>query len=355
MNNGSSKNPAKPNAALRLLFAQYYLGHHDSRLFIQWAGKQLVEGQDSPSLRILAGLSGHDSQETQFYLKRTIRELSIAWPEERSCLLHYCAETAREMVAGTMTPADGYNRIYRVVLALDYPRELRRWLGLECEFYPHEGAPDEDRQVARIIVKEARHFLALMDDYESAGVFRLTAQHSLSHLRELGWDVPDDAAAPPKAMPTPSDEQSGLNFFRTRVHNAQFDYLTIPRTYFCRAEFKSVTFECSDLSESMMCWNDWQHCHFSNADLSRCDLRRSSFEHCYFDGANLSGADLRGARFAHCSFRDALMKGAKLTKQFGFSRRWKARALKLSPEQVRDLDWVAKVGDEPPGGQGLSF
>lgn len=345
-----SQSASNPNPALCKLFAQYFLRDRELTPFIEWAGQQLVEGRDTPSLRILAGLSGDDSQETEFYLKRAFQELALNWPEEKICLLQLCAELASDIVAKRLEPNEGYNRIYQIAVHLDYPRELSRWIRLEVDFYPHEGVVDEKEKVAKCIVKEATRFLVLVKDYQNTNVFRLTAEHSFKHIRDSGWDAPDEASALPAKMPSVSDTELGLRFFRTCVSNEQFDDLTIPRTFYGRSEIKSVTFECSDLSESRMCWNDWEHCDFRGANLSGCDLRRSTFEYCYFIGTNLTGADLRGARFEKCSFSGAVMRGVKLEKQFRLSRWLRAKALKLSPEQIRDINWVTIVGEEPPGG-----
>jgi len=350
MSAATSHRTPKLDPALCRLFAQYFLRDHELKPFIEWAEQQLVEGRDTSSLRILAGLSGDDSQEIEFYLKKSFQELSLGWPEEKICLLQLCGDIASDIVTKNSDPNEGYNLIYKVALHMNYPRELNRWLRLDIEFYPHEGAHDEKEQVAKCIVKEAIRFSALMEDYQKTNIFRLTPENSIKYIRDLGWDVPDDSSAFLKSMPSETDGELGLRFFRTNVHNAQFDYLTIPRTYFGRSEIKSTTFEHSDLVESRMCWNDWQYCHFAGADLSGCDLRRSHFEYCYFNGANLKGADLRGACFDRCSFSNAVMKGVKLGKQFGFLSGLKAKALKLSPEQAREIDWVSSAGEEPAGG-----
>jgi len=141
------------------LFAQFWLRHSLPSAFVDWAVQELVRGKDSPNLRILAGLSGDDRSEVMLYLERALQELKVKWPEHRSCLLQYCRRVARRIVAGKITPGEGYNLIYEVILELEYPRELRGWLEIEMDFYRFEGADDETKQVELIIVEEAKRFV----------------------------------------------------------------------------------------------------------------------------------------------------------------------------------------------------
>ena len=350
MNTATLHPTAKLDPALCKMFAQYFLRERKISPFIEWAAQLLVEGPDTPSLRILAGLDGSDFQETEFYLKRSFQELGLIWPEEKPCLLQYCAEIASDIVAKQIVPVEGYNRIYQVALHLRYPEELLRWVRLEVKFYLYEDAKDEQEQIAKIILKEAARFLGLLADYQATQIFQLTALHSFEYLRSLGWEVPDAQDALPTGIPSFDDDILGLSFFRTNVSNEEFDCLTIPRTFFGRSEIKAVTFDYSDLSESRMCWNEWQYCHFEKTNLSGCDLRRSVFKSCYFNRTDLTGADLRGARFEKCSFEGANMKDVKLEKPFSFFGNKKAKDLKLSPQQIQEINWTSSAGEEPPGG-----
>jgi len=317
---------------------------------VDWATAQIVAGLDSPPLRILAGLSGNDREETEVYFIKALADLGIPRPDRRECLIHYCGDVAREILARSKPPLIAFNLFWRITMELGHPSVLQCWASLEADLdlMEYDEAPETKREEA--VRGVCRHFLPLLEDYTETGVARFSMARSLETLRARGWDMPASAAKIPKRMPAVEDEGTGAAFFRTRVEAEDFRDLTIPWTLFLRSEMVDCRFEYADLSESSMTWCDWKNCNFTKADLRGCDLRKSVFKDCAFYNAILDGADLRGTQFVDCRFGYASMKGAKLEKSIGFFTRFRSKQLRLSKEQAEQMTWTQSSGDEPRGG-----
>jgi len=173
---------------------------------------------------------------------------------------------------------------------------------------------------------------------------RRTYEESCCELRRLGWLKTGSIPPFPARRPRYDDpEPLGVQFFRTRVSDDQFENLTLPRTYFGRSEIRDMSFRDTDLSESTLCWNDFICVDFTDCDLSHSDLRAALFEKVNFSGADLSRTDLRRSDFQNCDFSGANLQGAKLTKPHGFR-------LNLSAEQESQVNWEKSDGEEPDGG-----
>jgi uncharacterized protein YjbI with pentapeptide repeats len=176
------------------------------------------------------------------------------------------------------------------------------------------------------------------------GSLKRTYEESCQFLQKNGWL---DAGVPfpdlPCKRPLFDDELLGVSFFRTRVMDAKFENLTLPRTFFGRSEIQNVSFAGSDLSESTLCWNDFVEVDFTGCNLSGCDLRAAFFDGVKFTGADLSGTDLRLSQYTNCEFSNACLMGAKLTKK-------QRQALQLSAQQEQQVDWQDSDGEEPGGG-----
>jgi uncharacterized protein YjbI with pentapeptide repeats len=124
-------------------------------------------------------------------------------------------------------------------------------------------------------------------------VKRLGYEESVRRLEEL--DIIEKGEAPtavPDRRPRFDDEVLGLQFFRTRLADADLSNLTLPGVFFGRSEIVSCSFRNADLYLSTMCWNDFIDVDFRDASLADCDLRAALFEGCKFDGAEMRGAIL---------------------------------------------------------------
>jgi uncharacterized protein YjbI with pentapeptide repeats len=120
---------------------------------------------------------------------------------------------------------------------------------------------------------------------------RRTYEESVRELERQGWIERGQApTAPPAQRPRFDDDALGVQFFRTRVEDADFSNLTIPGTFFGRSEILRTSFRSTDLRNSTLCWNDFVEVDFSDACLTSCDLRAATFDGCTFDRADLRGA-----------------------------------------------------------------
>jgi uncharacterized protein YjbI with pentapeptide repeats len=169
-------------------------------------------------------------------------------------------------------------------------------------------------------------------------------KESCRELQRQGYLEKGKIPPMPPGRPRDDDEEPlGVSFFRTCVRDADFENLTLPRTFVGRSEVGPISFRSSDLSQSTLCWNDFIKVDFSGCDLSESDLRASIFKRVKFVRANLRKADLRHSDFKHCDFTDADMRGTILARTQG-------RQLRLSRQQRKAIDWHAEAGEEPEGG-----
>lgn len=81
----------------------------------------LEDGCDSPSLRILAGLTAAEADEAKAVFERALAELHSAVPSKRNAVLCLARETAKEILSGAMAPYDGAKQIWE--LSLRIPEE----------------------------------------------------------------------------------------------------------------------------------------------------------------------------------------------------------------------------------------
>lgn len=336
---------------LRRLLADYWRGVIGPKALVEWATEQLVAGRDSSNLRVLAGLTGNDREETEHYFHRSLKELGVSQqPSREECLFQYCGDVARQVLNGSVPVLPAFEPLWSIAVELNYPPVLRCVSNLEVDLdvldYHQESA---ERKEAAVRDACAR-FLPILEGYTESGVARLTIHQSLDRLRRDGWEVPKSAEHLPKERPSADDESDGYRFFRTLARNEDFRDLTMPRTLFLRSEIDSCKFENADLSESSMTWCDWNNCSFTRADLHGCDLRRAVFKNCEFFDAILDRADLRGTQFIDCRLTYASMKGAILEKAFGLFSALRCSELKLSKDQERQIHWVTSAGKQPPGG-----
>src|SRR5215208_5660475 len=100
--------------------------------YVDWAGEMLVQGYDSYSLRILAGLERSASTfEAEDYFLRSAKELGISIPDSEAAVRAYACEIARQIVEGRLTGQEGVRALYRICLATEYDRDYLIWLELD--------------------------------------------------------------------------------------------------------------------------------------------------------------------------------------------------------------------------------
>lgn len=92
------------------LFGARALNTDTPELYTHWAEQQLIDGNPSESILILASL-GLDKQiersEVTFYFTRYLQESGIEWPSQRDSLRHYANLLCRKIISAEITPEQG--------------------------------------------------------------------------------------------------------------------------------------------------------------------------------------------------------------------------------------------------------
>jgi len=100
--------------------------------YAEWAGEMLVQGYDSYSLRILAGLGRLASTfEAEDYFLRSARELGLSIPDAEAAVRAYACEVAQQIAGGQLAGREGVRELYRVCIATEYDRDYLIWLELD--------------------------------------------------------------------------------------------------------------------------------------------------------------------------------------------------------------------------------
>jgi hypothetical protein len=93
---------------LAAMFGKRALRQLSSGDYVEWAGDMLVQGYDSHSLRILAGLDKFASTfEAEGYFLRSLKELNLSLPDSGGAIRAYACEIARRMIEGKITGREG--------------------------------------------------------------------------------------------------------------------------------------------------------------------------------------------------------------------------------------------------------
>lgn len=118
---------------------------------IAWAVSALEAGLDTGSLRILAGLRAHETDEIDDFLRRTLRELALERSDEAELRAAAC-RFARDAVQGRIDPATAERRL-RDVAWSSTDGELAAFR--ETDYY------DDDDTQARDVLEAARALLGV--------------------------------------------------------------------------------------------------------------------------------------------------------------------------------------------------
>jgi len=93
--------------SLRLLQAQWILGEARADLVPGICGDLLVDGYDTESLRVLASLTGAETERVADLLPRLFHEMDMGQPTGVQAAWCVAQSIARDIISGTVTPADG--------------------------------------------------------------------------------------------------------------------------------------------------------------------------------------------------------------------------------------------------------
>lgn len=142
------------------ILAERHLGSATSEDFVDWAVACLESNLDSKNIRILASLRKPlYSSEVDDYFNRSLKDLGWTMPEPRECLLEYARSIAKQIVSGDLPPLEGCRKIYDVVVALQYPRELMAWLYLDEGLHPANYSDLQGAEWDDAIMSEANRLV----------------------------------------------------------------------------------------------------------------------------------------------------------------------------------------------------
>ena len=150
-----------------VLFAKRYLETAVSENYVEWALELLEQGQDSPSLRILAGLfSPFNSFEVQDYFERSLKELHVDEPKESDAINSYSIYLCERIISGNIETISGMEALYRICIHLDYRGDYIVWLELSDAVLsikygetPYTYSSMKKDNIDKIILNEATNFL----------------------------------------------------------------------------------------------------------------------------------------------------------------------------------------------------
>ncbi|MHB0914899.1 MAG: hypothetical protein ACYC4M_04345 [Thermoleophilia bacterium] len=125
---------------------------------IDAATDALVEGLDTPSLRILAGLAEADGAEVKKMFDRSLDELNISLPNEREAALRLAQLICIEILTGQTHPYKGAKRIWKLSLQVN-DEEMPELDPFIYSFSEWEERPEDRKFFEDKIMIEAREFL----------------------------------------------------------------------------------------------------------------------------------------------------------------------------------------------------
>jgi hypothetical protein len=118
----------------------------------------LVDGCDSPSLRILAGIANAQSDEARSLFAQALGELELPFPTARDAVMILATDIATKVLDGTTTPFLGAQQIWE--LSLRAPQEhlpqLDTFIYAASEW---EDRPEDGNIFAEGVVAAARDLL----------------------------------------------------------------------------------------------------------------------------------------------------------------------------------------------------
>lgn len=142
------------------LLAQRHLRTIKVEQYVDWALACLESNIDTHSIRILASLQKPlYSSEVEDYFQRGLTELGWTLPSGRDCLLPYVRALAKQIASGAIAPVEGCRKIYKIVVALDYPADLSAWVYLDEGQLPGNLGDVEAAELDAAIVREARRLI----------------------------------------------------------------------------------------------------------------------------------------------------------------------------------------------------
>ncbi len=175
-----------PHLKFPLLVAHYVLGNLSYRHLPAMAQLAVLDGMESASLLILAGMAEADSSEISYYWDKSLQELQIPLPEKRAAALalalYYCYEIAEgklDPVAGTKSILD--TCLHRYDFHSETPKYAFDSIGFEAAYgvfdsyeeweaagFTHPGStksPESlQQEIKDLLVEEIKGWVASQKD-----------------------------------------------------------------------------------------------------------------------------------------------------------------------------------------------
>lgn len=140
-------------------------GESPAEELIGWAVRALQAGEDTPVLRVVAGLVPGEvgSFEVVRYFSRAAHELGIRVLTGEALRRAYIPVACRALLRGELPPREALDRIHRrVVSPLGHPADLMRW----CYLWEGNGPECEslDGPNTEYVLAEAQRWTRAPDD-----------------------------------------------------------------------------------------------------------------------------------------------------------------------------------------------
>ncbi|HSF10538.1 MAG TPA: hypothetical protein VLA60_14100 [Nitrospirales bacterium] len=150
---------------LQLAAASLVLGLLNGKNLPDIATEALVEGEDSYSLRILAGLLEPSSSEGQMLLEKVFLELAIPKPNRIEAALHLSKEVAGKILEGQLSPYHGAKKIDEISLLvpLEDILPLHPFINWSSEW---EERPEDHAFMDNAIIEAAKDLNSLIENEE---------------------------------------------------------------------------------------------------------------------------------------------------------------------------------------------
>ena len=164
------------NYLITAIFGKKALQQLSSGDYVDWAGEMLVQGYDSRSLRILAGLDRFASTfEAEDYFVRAITELNLTLPDSDMAIRAYACAIARQIIEDEITAPEGVRALFKICIATDYASDFIIWLELDDALdslisgnYPFTYASATLENFDEIAKREATNFIAAVCPHAAA-------------------------------------------------------------------------------------------------------------------------------------------------------------------------------------------
>jgi hypothetical protein len=139
------------------LFARSQIGIAGDKEFVDWAIQELLEGNETESIKILAGLEPPlNCFEVKEYTERSKMELKLHF-DENKIIDHYAQHLAAQRLNDEITSKEITEEMYRILQHMDCDKKYHAWFDLNEFFDDYYVISDKD--INDVIIDECRRML----------------------------------------------------------------------------------------------------------------------------------------------------------------------------------------------------